>query len=82
MASKEVVVKDERLFDVRVVERNIRSGRVTREEYEAHLAKLGDAKDKSAQLEADFVEGVLLAAQARQARRKAEAEAEQIEDED
>jgi hypothetical protein len=82
MTSKEVVVKDERLFDVRVVERNIRSGRVTREEYEAYLAQLSDAKDKSVQMEADFVEGVLLAAQARQARRKAGAESEQIEDED
>ncbi len=82
MASKEEVVRSERLFDVRTVERNIQKGRITRAEYDAHLAKLSDAKDRSAALEADFVEGVLLAAAARQARLKAAAEAENVEDED
>jgi hypothetical protein len=83
MASKEeVVVKSERLFDVRVVERNIEKGRVTQAEYDAHLAKLADMKGRSTELESEFVEGVLLVAAARQAKLKAAAEAENPEDED
>ncbi|MCA9666580.1 MAG: hypothetical protein KC503_13355 [Myxococcales bacterium] len=37
---------EEFLFDKRLVERNIRAGLITREEYEAHLAKLADVTDK------------------------------------
>lgn len=33
------------LFDVRVVDRNIVKGKITREEYEAHLASLEDCAD-------------------------------------
>ncbi len=35
-----------RLFDKRVVQRNIRAGRVTKEEYRAWLAEVGDASEK------------------------------------
>lgn len=35
------------LLDRRVVERNIRKGIVTREEYEAFLRQLGDASDNA-----------------------------------
>ena len=39
--------KDARLFDVRVVERNIQKGLVSRKDYEKHLKSLGDAKEKT-----------------------------------
>lgn len=35
-----------RLFDKRVVQRNIRAGRVTKEEYQAWLADQADVSDK------------------------------------
>ncbi len=35
-----------RLFDKRVVQRNIRAGRVTKDEYEAWLREVSDASDK------------------------------------
>lgn len=35
----------DQLFDIRVVERNITRGKVTREEYEAFLAEIPDAAD-------------------------------------
>ncbi len=37
--------KNERMFDLRVVHRYIASGRVTKEEYEAHLEGLTDVAD-------------------------------------
>lgn len=37
--------KPDNLFDVRVVERNISEGIVTREEYEAHLSTIADEGD-------------------------------------
>ncbi len=37
---------DVRLFDARVVERNIKRGIITRKDYEKYLKSLADAKDK------------------------------------
>ncbi len=37
---------DVRLFDSRVVERNIKRGLITRKDYDKYLKSLGDAKDK------------------------------------
>ena len=46
---------DERLFDKRVVERNIKRGKITREQYEAWLASLEDCTELSAETETVFV---------------------------
>lgn len=51
--------KNERLFDVRLVERNINKGLITREEYEQHLKDLADRVEESDKIEAEFVENVL-----------------------
>jgi len=46
--SREEEVKDVRLFDMRIVERNIKRGLITRKEYERFLKSLPDAADKVA----------------------------------
>ncbi len=51
--------KNERLFDRRVVERNIAKGLITREEYQEYLDNLEDAEENAAKIEAEYVEGVL-----------------------
>ena len=51
--------KESKLFDVRVVERNIANGVVTRAEYDAHLASLEDSEERSASVKSEFVVGVL-----------------------
>jgi hypothetical protein len=42
MSSREDEVKNPRLFDRRVVERNIKKGLITRKDYEKHLKSLSD----------------------------------------
>jgi hypothetical protein len=42
MSSRDDEVKNPRLFDRRVVERNIKKGLITRKDYEKHLKSLGD----------------------------------------
>jgi hypothetical protein len=42
--------KPESLFDKRIVERNIRNGRLTQKEYDGFLKRLQDARVKSAPL--------------------------------
>ncbi len=51
--SREEEVKDPRLFDLRVVERNIKRGLVTRKEHERFLKSLPDVADKVAPAEPD-----------------------------
>ena len=51
--------KPNQLFDVRIVERNIQKGLITRKEYDAYLQALEDNADRAVAIEADFVEGVL-----------------------
>ena len=46
---------DERLFDKRVVERNIKHGTITRAQYEAWLATLEDCSDLSEDTETIFI---------------------------
>ena len=46
--------KDESLFDIRVVERNIRRGLITKEEYEQYLESVEDCIDIAAAVEATF----------------------------
>lgn len=50
---------NERVFDVRTLERSLDRGLITREDYDAYLANLPDVADNAAALEAEFVEGVL-----------------------
>lgn len=50
--------KNEKLFDRRVVERNIDKGLVTREEYEEYLDGLEDAEDNADVIEAEFEAGL------------------------
>jgi hypothetical protein len=46
---------DERLFDKRVVERNIKRGKITRAQYEAWLASLEDSGEVSEDTETVFI---------------------------
>jgi hypothetical protein len=50
---------NERVYDVRTLERSLDRGLITRADYEAHLANLPDVADNSTPLEAEFIEGVL-----------------------
>lgn len=46
---------DESLFDIRVVDRNIARGKVTREQYEAYLGSLEDLTEQSTDMDTRFV---------------------------
>ncbi len=46
---------DESLFDVRVVERNIAEGRITREQYDTWLTSLDDEAEEGAETETRLV---------------------------
>jgi hypothetical protein len=48
MTRDEEAATDPRLFDRRIVERNIRRGVITRKDYEKFLKSLDDASDKIA----------------------------------
>lgn len=47
------------LFDVRILDRNLQKGLITREQYDKHLAELADIEGEAVDVEARFVEGVL-----------------------
>lgn len=49
----------DKLFDVRLLDRNLQKGLITREEYDKHVGALDDAEDKGTAIEAEFVVGVL-----------------------
>lgn len=49
---------NERVFDVRILERNLDKGLISREEYDAYLASLDDAGENATVIEAEFVVGV------------------------
>ncbi len=49
----------DRRFDVRTLERYLREGTITEEQYEAHLQELPDVADKAEPLESEFEEDVL-----------------------
>ena len=49
-------VKDERLFDVRTIERSIRRGLVTRKEYEKFVKGLPDVTEKAITAEVEPAE--------------------------
>ena len=50
---------DQRLFDIRTVERNINSGRITREDYENYLQSLDDVASNSTPIEVEYIEDIL-----------------------
>ena len=51
--------KEDRLFDRRTVEQNIKKGLITREDYNEYLEGLEDAEDNAGTIEAKYEEGVL-----------------------
>lgn len=51
--------KNPKLFDLRVVERNIAKGLITRDEYEAYLQSIDDSAERAEKIESEFVENVL-----------------------
>ena len=55
--SRDEDVKNPRLFDRRVVERNIKKGMITRKDYEKHLKSLADSTEKIASAEERADEG-------------------------
>jgi hypothetical protein len=52
MSREDEAAKNDRLFDSRTIERNIRKGLITRKDYDKHLKGLPDATDKIAPPEA------------------------------
>jgi hypothetical protein len=48
------MAKEERLFDKRVVDRNIKAGVVTREEHQKHLKSLKDLAEQATKLESEL----------------------------
>ena len=46
-------------FDVRILERNLRKGLISKAEYDQYLAELPDMEAGGVAIEAEFVEGVL-----------------------
>ncbi len=50
-----VKLPEETLYDVRLVERHIRQGLITRADYDAHLKKLQDAADQADDLDMDVL---------------------------
>ncbi|MBA2663679.1 MAG: hypothetical protein H0U74_15430 [Bradymonadaceae bacterium] len=54
-----MATQKDRLYDVRTIERNREQGLISAAEYEKYMQALPDTSDKSAPIEAQFVEGVL-----------------------
>lgn len=52
--------KSEALFDKRIVQRNIKRGRITRREYDAFVKHLDDVTDKSEPLFSEEMEEELI----------------------
>ena len=74
----------DRKFDLRTLERSLAKGKITPEEYEAHLASLPDVGPKVADFHAQFVEGILDTAKAAKAAKAAalQAELDALDDDD
>ncbi len=51
---------NDRLFDVRVLERNLHKGLISRVEFDKYVTALADAEANSTPISAEFIEGVLL----------------------
>ncbi len=50
---------EDRRFDIRTLERNLRNGEITKAEYEKYLADLADGQDNAVKMESKFEVGVL-----------------------
>lgn len=74
------MASEERKFDVRTIERYLREGVVSRDEYEEHLEELPDVSDKAEDVEAEFVEGVLDEEEEPDAQEEEEADDEETEE--
>ena len=53
------MVNEDRKFDIRVLERNFVKGKITREEYEAHVANLEDLEADAMPMDTSFEKDVL-----------------------
>lgn len=69
--------QNEKLFDRRVVERNIDKGKMTRDDYKDFLEGLEDVEDNAETIESEFEEGIF-----DDDEEDAEAEDEEVEDDD
>lgn len=74
--------KEDRLFDRRTVEQNIKKGLITREDYNEYLEGLDDAEENAATMEAEYEEGVLEDDEEEEAEEGEEASEEEEEDEE
>ena len=50
---------EDRRFDLRTLERNIRNGVITQKEYDEYIASLKDASENAEKMESAFEVGVL-----------------------
>ena len=50
---------EDRRFDLRTLERNIRNGVITQKEYDEYIASLKDASENAEKMESTFEVGVL-----------------------
>ncbi|MEM1350184.1 MAG: hypothetical protein AAGI01_16615 [Myxococcota bacterium] len=50
---------EDRQYDLRTLDRNLRKGTITKEQYDAYLSGLQDAQEHGVVFDASFVEGVL-----------------------
>jgi len=50
---------EDRKYDLRTLERNLRKGAITKAEYEAYINGLEDITDRGVAFDASFIEGVL-----------------------
>lgn len=53
------MARRERDFDIRTIDRLVRDGEISEEEYQAYLENLPDVSEKAAPMEAEFERGVL-----------------------
>lgn len=51
------MIEQELLFDKRIIERNMKRGRLTKEQYNAHLAALKDESAQADEVTVEVLEG-------------------------
>lgn len=72
--------QNEKLFDRRVVERNIDKGKITSDDYEAFVEALDDVEDNAETIESEFEAGIF--EDDDEDGEEAEGDGEEAEDED
>ena len=51
------MIEKEHIFDKRIIERNMKRGRLTKEQYEGYLAGLADEAEKADEITVEVSEG-------------------------